>query len=156
MTSLRDILLWMPAAVVFFAAVEALVLRFAARQDYDWRASLASLADFMTRQYVVSVFVTVSIATPLTVLAMLNDGVQDLMTAGAVRADQLQGMDRIDGVSGFAARRCGRCFHLLGRLRILRAFSRNIVFALGTDDPMVGLLPAGAGQVLQQRRLVIS
>ena len=55
--------------VVFFAAVEALVLRFAARQDYDWRASLASLADFMTRQYVVSVFVTVSIATPLTVLA---------------------------------------------------------------------------------------
>lgn len=52
-------------AVVAIASLEAVVLAVAMRRSYNWRAYLASLADALGRQYVVQVFVPLSLATPL-------------------------------------------------------------------------------------------
>jgi sterol desaturase/sphingolipid hydroxylase (fatty acid hydroxylase superfamily) len=54
---------------IVIATLEALVLAFVMRRDYDWRAYLASLADALGRQYVVYVIVPLSLAQPLVELA---------------------------------------------------------------------------------------
>lgn len=51
------------------ATLEALFLAFAVRQNYNWRAYLASLADALGREYVVYVFLSASLAAPLIRLA---------------------------------------------------------------------------------------
>jgi sterol desaturase/sphingolipid hydroxylase (fatty acid hydroxylase superfamily) len=56
-------------AVIVIATLEALVLAFAMRQRYNWRAYFASLADALGRQYIVLPFLPLSLATPVTIFA---------------------------------------------------------------------------------------
>lgn len=50
--------------VIAAAAIEALVIAFHKEKSYDWKASLASLADALGREYVVYRFLPWSIAAP--------------------------------------------------------------------------------------------
>jgi sterol desaturase/sphingolipid hydroxylase (fatty acid hydroxylase superfamily) len=50
--------------VMVIATLEALVLAFAMRRSYNWRAYFASLADALGRQYIVVPFVTLNLAAP--------------------------------------------------------------------------------------------
>jgi sterol desaturase/sphingolipid hydroxylase (fatty acid hydroxylase superfamily) len=65
MPSLAQILTYSLPAVIVIATVEAVVLGFVMRRRYDWKAYLASLADALSRQYLVGVFLPLSIAGPL-------------------------------------------------------------------------------------------
>jgi sterol desaturase/sphingolipid hydroxylase (fatty acid hydroxylase superfamily) len=65
MPSLYKILVFALPAVIVLAAIEAFILAVIKRRPYDWRASLASLADALGRQYVVYVFLPASLAAPL-------------------------------------------------------------------------------------------
>ena len=62
---LAGILYYSLPAVIVVSMVEALVLALRRRGAYDWRAALASLVDALGRQYVVYVFLPLSIAGPL-------------------------------------------------------------------------------------------
>ena len=64
MTLFRILQFALPAVAVI-ATLEALVLAVAMRRDYNWRAYLASLADALGRQYIVQVFLPLSLATPV-------------------------------------------------------------------------------------------
>jgi sterol desaturase/sphingolipid hydroxylase (fatty acid hydroxylase superfamily) len=50
--------------VIAIATLEAVVLAFVMRRNYNWRAYFASLADAVGRQYVVLTFFSVSLAAP--------------------------------------------------------------------------------------------
>jgi sterol desaturase/sphingolipid hydroxylase (fatty acid hydroxylase superfamily) len=67
--TLIQILQFALPAVVVIATLEALVLAFAMRQSYNWRAYFASLADALGRQYIVMPFLPLSLATPATIYA---------------------------------------------------------------------------------------
>jgi sterol desaturase/sphingolipid hydroxylase (fatty acid hydroxylase superfamily) len=62
--TLVQILQFALPAVIVIATLEALVLAFAMRRSYNWRAYFASLADALGRQYIVVPFLTLSLATP--------------------------------------------------------------------------------------------
>jgi sterol desaturase/sphingolipid hydroxylase (fatty acid hydroxylase superfamily) len=67
--SLYAYLIWSVPVVVGLAAIEAAVLAFAAKQKYDWRASLASLADMLVREFAINRLLGYSLVAPLIVLA---------------------------------------------------------------------------------------
>jgi sterol desaturase/sphingolipid hydroxylase (fatty acid hydroxylase superfamily) len=50
--------------VIAIAAAEAVYLAFVRKEAYDWRASLASLADFLVREFVVRRVLPLALATP--------------------------------------------------------------------------------------------
>jgi sterol desaturase/sphingolipid hydroxylase (fatty acid hydroxylase superfamily) len=56
MQTIYTILYWSTPAVIALAALEATVLLAVRRGTYDWRASLASLADLLVRQYIIYVY----------------------------------------------------------------------------------------------------
>jgi sterol desaturase/sphingolipid hydroxylase (fatty acid hydroxylase superfamily) len=62
---LVKILTWALPAVIVLATLEALVLTLVARRPYHWRSYAASLIDALGREYVVSAFVTASMAGPV-------------------------------------------------------------------------------------------
>jgi sterol desaturase/sphingolipid hydroxylase (fatty acid hydroxylase superfamily) len=64
MRSLGFILVYAFPVVVAIAAIEAAMLMFIWKRRYNWRASLASLADALTRQYVTRSMVQISVAGP--------------------------------------------------------------------------------------------
>jgi sterol desaturase/sphingolipid hydroxylase (fatty acid hydroxylase superfamily) len=64
MYSLGSVLFYAFPVVVAIAAVEAAVLVFIGKRRYDWRASLVSLADALTRQYLLRAVVQVGVAGP--------------------------------------------------------------------------------------------
>ncbi len=65
MQTIYAILYWSTPAVIALAAIEAVVLLTIRRGGYDWRASLASLADVLVRQYIVYVYLAFSPISPL-------------------------------------------------------------------------------------------
>ncbi len=65
MTIIQAILTYALPAVVVLAAIEAAVLAAVAGRPYDWRASLASLADALARDYVVYKLLPLSLAAPV-------------------------------------------------------------------------------------------
>jgi sterol desaturase/sphingolipid hydroxylase (fatty acid hydroxylase superfamily) len=67
--TLAQILQFALPVVIVIATLEALVLAFAMRRSYNWRAWLASLADALGRQYIVLWFLPLSLATPATLFA---------------------------------------------------------------------------------------
>jgi sterol desaturase/sphingolipid hydroxylase (fatty acid hydroxylase superfamily) len=67
--TLVQILQFALPAVIVIATLEALVLAFAMRRRYNWRAYFASLADGLGRQYIVLPFLPLSLATPATLYA---------------------------------------------------------------------------------------
>jgi sterol desaturase/sphingolipid hydroxylase (fatty acid hydroxylase superfamily) len=69
MMTIVQVLQFALPAVMVIATLEALVLAFALRRSYNWRAYFASLADALGRQYVVLTFLPLSLATPATVYA---------------------------------------------------------------------------------------
>lgn len=64
MHTIYQILYWSTAAVIALSAIEAAVL-WAVRRSYDWRASLASLADLLLRKYAVYAYLGFGLADPL-------------------------------------------------------------------------------------------
>jgi len=64
MQTIYQILYWSTPAVIVLSALEAGLL-WAVRRHYDWRGSLASLADLLVRQYVVYVYLAFGLAGPL-------------------------------------------------------------------------------------------
>ncbi|SDN55688.1 Sterol desaturase/sphingolipid hydroxylase, fatty acid hydroxylase superfamily [Afipia sp. GAS231] len=54
---------------IAIATLEALFLAVVMRRDYNWRAYFASLADGLGREYIVYIFLSASIASPLIRLA---------------------------------------------------------------------------------------
>jgi sterol desaturase/sphingolipid hydroxylase (fatty acid hydroxylase superfamily) len=65
-------LIWSVPVVVGLAVIEALVLIFVVKRQYDWRASLASLADMLMREFGIRFLVGFSIVSPLIALAWAN------------------------------------------------------------------------------------
>jgi sterol desaturase/sphingolipid hydroxylase (fatty acid hydroxylase superfamily) len=65
MTQLVQVLQFALPAVIAIATLEGLFLAVVMRQDYNWRAYLASLADALGRQYFVYVFLPLSLAQPV-------------------------------------------------------------------------------------------
>ncbi len=65
MTSLGNVLAYALPVVIAIAAIEGVILSLVVKRAYDWRASLASLADALGRQYIVYVYLPLSIAGPL-------------------------------------------------------------------------------------------
>jgi sterol desaturase/sphingolipid hydroxylase (fatty acid hydroxylase superfamily) len=63
METLQTVFFYSVPVVIGLAAIEAAVLAWR-RGRYDWRASLASLADLLFRQYVAGPYLTLSIAAP--------------------------------------------------------------------------------------------
>lgn len=55
--------------VIVLATVEALVLAFAKKRDYNWRAAFASLVDALGREYLVYQYLPLSIAAPVVLWA---------------------------------------------------------------------------------------
>jgi sterol desaturase/sphingolipid hydroxylase (fatty acid hydroxylase superfamily) len=72
MPTLMQILTYSLPAVIVVATIEAVVIAFVMRRHYDWKAYLASLADALTRQYVVGVFLPLTIAAPVFTWAWQN------------------------------------------------------------------------------------
>jgi sterol desaturase/sphingolipid hydroxylase (fatty acid hydroxylase superfamily) len=68
MTAVQILSFALPVVIVL-ATLEALVLAFAMRQNYNWRAYAASIADALGRQYVVVPFITFSLAAPASAFA---------------------------------------------------------------------------------------
>ena len=64
MTQLITILKFSLPFVIATATLEALLLALVMRQNYNWRAYFASLADLLGREYVVMTFLSASIAAP--------------------------------------------------------------------------------------------
>jgi sterol desaturase/sphingolipid hydroxylase (fatty acid hydroxylase superfamily) len=64
MPTLYNILAYALPVVIALATVEAIILGLILKRRYNWRAYLASLADALARQYLVLVFLPISIATP--------------------------------------------------------------------------------------------
>jgi len=64
MTMVIRILAFALPVVIAIATLEGLVLAFAMRRNYNWRAYFASLADALGRQYVVLTFLSLSLAAP--------------------------------------------------------------------------------------------
>ncbi|MEO6842428.1 MAG: sterol desaturase family protein [Bradyrhizobium sp.] len=64
MTQLITILKFSLPFVIATATLEALFLALVMRQNYNWRAYFASLADLLGREYVVMTFLSASIAAP--------------------------------------------------------------------------------------------
>ena len=69
MTLLVQILTFAFPVVIVIATLEGLVLALVMRQDYNWRAFFASLADALGRQYFVYALLPLSLAQPLVDLA---------------------------------------------------------------------------------------
>jgi len=65
MQTIYTILFWSTPAMIALAAIEAVALLAIRRGPYDWRASLASLADLLFRQYVVYVYLAFGVADRL-------------------------------------------------------------------------------------------
>ncbi len=65
-------LIWSVPVVIGLAALEAAFLAFKAKQRYNWRASLASLADMLVREFAINRFLGYSIIVPLIALAWSN------------------------------------------------------------------------------------
>jgi sterol desaturase/sphingolipid hydroxylase (fatty acid hydroxylase superfamily) len=65
MTQLVQILQFALPAVIVIATLEGLVLAVVMRQNYNWRAFLASLTDALGRQYFVYAFLPLSLAQPV-------------------------------------------------------------------------------------------
>jgi len=65
MNGLHLILIYALPAVMLLATVEALVLSWVRRGDYDWRPYFASLADGLVRQYLVQVYLPLTLAAPV-------------------------------------------------------------------------------------------
>lgn len=85
MSVIQTILYYSTWGVIAAAALEALVLSLAARQRYDWRAYLASLADLLGREYLVYVYLPFSLAAPLVGLAWRHRLMtMPFSTAGAI------------------------------------------------------------------------
>lgn len=85
MGAIGTILTYATPAVIAAAALEAVVLCLAGRQRYDWRAYFASLADVLTRDYIVSVYLAFGLALPLVGLAWQHRlTTVPLGTAGAI------------------------------------------------------------------------
>ena len=59
-----DLLIYSIPVVIVIAAAEAAYLAFVRKEAYDWRASLASLADFLVREFVVRRVVPFALAAP--------------------------------------------------------------------------------------------
>jgi sterol desaturase/sphingolipid hydroxylase (fatty acid hydroxylase superfamily) len=70
MRSFGSIMFYALPVVIAIAAIEAAVLIFVWKRRYNWRASLASLADALTRQYVMRSVVQFSVAGPAIYWAM--------------------------------------------------------------------------------------
>lgn len=69
---LYAVLIWSVPVVIVLAIVEALVLVFRAKQRYNWRASLASFADLMLREFAIRQLVGFSLLAPLFAWAWAN------------------------------------------------------------------------------------
>lgn len=69
MTQLINILKFSLPFVIVAATLEALFLALVMRQNYNWRAYFASLADLLGRDYIVMTFLSASIAAPAVRLA---------------------------------------------------------------------------------------
>ena len=69
MTQLITILKFSLPFVIVAATLEALFLALVMRQNYNWRAYFASLADLLGRDYIVMTFLSASIAAPAVRLA---------------------------------------------------------------------------------------
>ena len=67
--TLFTVLAWALPVVIALATVEGLILTFAAGRAYDWRSWAASATDALVREYLVSAFVSVSLAGPIIELA---------------------------------------------------------------------------------------
>ncbi|MEO8559992.1 MAG: sterol desaturase family protein, partial [Rhodospirillales bacterium] len=65
-------LIWSVPVVIGLAIVEALVLAFKAKQTYNWRASLASLADMLIREFGVNRLLGYAFLAPLFALVWQN------------------------------------------------------------------------------------
>ena len=79
------VLVYATPAVIAVAALEAVVLSLVGRQRYDWRAYFASLADVLTRDYVINVYLAYGLALPLAALAWQHRlTTVPLGTAGAI------------------------------------------------------------------------
>ena len=65
MATLRLIFIYSVPVVIFLATLEALVLWFRERGEYDWRAYSASLADLLVRQYFIYTLLPVGLADPV-------------------------------------------------------------------------------------------
>jgi sterol desaturase/sphingolipid hydroxylase (fatty acid hydroxylase superfamily) len=68
-TQLINILKFSLPFVIVAATLEALFLALVVRQNYNWRAYFASLADLVGRDYIVMTFLSASIAAPAVRLA---------------------------------------------------------------------------------------
>ena len=64
MTQLITILKFALPVVIAIATLEAVYLTWVMRQNYNWRAYLASLADALGREYIVMTFLSASLAAP--------------------------------------------------------------------------------------------
>ncbi|HJU17683.1 MAG TPA: sterol desaturase family protein [Stellaceae bacterium] len=69
MSLLGILVFYSPPALIALATAEGVVRSAAGERSYDWRASLASLADLLVRNYVVYVWLSFSLAGPLIGLA---------------------------------------------------------------------------------------
>ncbi len=65
MNDLQHLLTYSIPAVILLATIEAFVLSWLRKGDYDWRSYFASMADALVRQYLVYVFLPLSLAAPL-------------------------------------------------------------------------------------------
>jgi sterol desaturase/sphingolipid hydroxylase (fatty acid hydroxylase superfamily) len=70
---LFQILLYAFPVIIGVAALEAVVLMLVLRRKYNWKASLASLANFLTRHYFVEAYLRFSIATPVLYWAVVHN-----------------------------------------------------------------------------------
>jgi sterol desaturase/sphingolipid hydroxylase (fatty acid hydroxylase superfamily) len=70
--TLYSYLYWSVPVVIGLAIIEALVLVFKAKQHYNWRASLASLADMLLREFAIRQLVGFSLLAPLFAWAWTN------------------------------------------------------------------------------------
>jgi sterol desaturase/sphingolipid hydroxylase (fatty acid hydroxylase superfamily) len=59
--------------ILALAALEAAVLYFVRKRQYNWKASLASLADLLTRDYVIQPLIRISIAFPVLYWAVVHN-----------------------------------------------------------------------------------
>jgi sterol desaturase/sphingolipid hydroxylase (fatty acid hydroxylase superfamily) len=63
------LLIYAIPALILIAAAEGAYLAFVRKEAYDWRAALASLADFLLREFLVRTILPFALATPLIVWA---------------------------------------------------------------------------------------
>lgn len=67
--SLFTLLAWSVPFVIAVATLEGLILTFIVRRAYDWRSWAASVTDVLVREYLVYVYLPLSLAAPLIDLA---------------------------------------------------------------------------------------